>query len=917
MKGVQASKVRSRVALLSGGAALILVSAGPAYSQATAQAPVPMNAPQLADPAEADQDAPATSDAHVEDIVVTGTLLRGVAPVGTNVIGVDREQIRATGATSTNDVLSRIPQISSNFNRVAVSSTNDPGTTISRPNIRNLGASGSNTTLVLVDGHRIVGAGVLQTTPDPDVVPPGIIERVEIVPDGGSSIYGSDAIGGVINFITRKRFDGLELNGRYGFADDYYQYDINATAGKDWGFGSLYASYVFTKHDAILGLDRDFVRQITPNTACAPGTVTVGTVGSPTAVSYALPGRVANTTAQCDVSDNASIVPAERRHSAFAGFNQDLNDAISVDVRAFYTNRVTNPSVDQFRSSVTITAANPFFVPIGTATSQTVAFSYAPVFGPSNISTTKLNEWGVTPSFSAKLGGGWQLRAMGNYGRSSTSLRNPALNPTLQTVALGATTTGAALNPYDPTQTNGPVLAGIRNFETYGKSIQELGNGRLILDGSLFTLPGGDVRVATGGEIVWESYKLGQGTRVVNNPDGLARGRGERTGKSLFGELAIPIFGSGNGFAGMRSLTLAASGRYDHYSDFGSTFNPKVGVTWRPLEGLSIRGNYGTSFNAPSLADTGAAISQVTVAPLLVLNTLAGASATNPASPPISALQSIILVTGGNPNLQPQEATTYSAGFDLNPGAIPGLSISGTYWKVKFRNQISIAFGPNLFAPGLESFYVLNPTQAQTTTIAGSGQVTGAFFNGRGIVPATTVEGVFSSPLRPYLLADLRRNNLGEVNTDGLDFNARYVRSTGFGSLNVGASGSYILNRDARTTATAPLVDVLATDASRLNLSASAGANVKAFSAQATLYHTAGYELGTAAGAQTRVGSYNVVDLVLTYDLTGKGILRDLSLSLNVNNLFDQDPPFFNSGFGYANGSTLGRLIQFGIRKKF
>src|SRR5882757_3718757 len=158
-----------------------------------------------------------------EDIIVTGTLLRGVAPVGTNVLGVTRQEILESGAASANDLLASIPQVG-NFGTVPVG-TGTFGLPIVRPNIRNLAAAGGSSTLVLLNGHRMVGAGVLQTSVDPSVLPPEVIDRLEIVPDGGSAIYGSDAIGGVINFITRSHFNGVAASARYGFADNYQTVD--------------------------------------------------------------------------------------------------------------------------------------------------------------------------------------------------------------------------------------------------------------------------------------------------------------------------------------------------------------------------------------------------------------------------------------------------------------------------------------------------------------------------------------------------------------------------------------------------------------------------------------------------------------------------------------------------------------------
>ena len=123
-----------------------------------------------------------------------------------------------------------------------------------RPTLRNLdgGNNGSNPTLLLLDGHRLPGMGVLSNSPDLDAIPSGAIQRIDVVPDGGSSIYGADAVGGVINLITRKSADGIDLGARYGFAENYYTADVNATVGHTWGGVSAYVSYNFAKHDSLV-----------------------------------------------------------------------------------------------------------------------------------------------------------------------------------------------------------------------------------------------------------------------------------------------------------------------------------------------------------------------------------------------------------------------------------------------------------------------------------------------------------------------------------------------------------------------------------------------------------------------------------------------------------------------------------------
>src|SRR5882757_4836363 len=205
-------------------------------------------------PAKAPPGGKAAATEDVSEVVVTGTLLRGVAPTGTDLISVPRDDIVATGVASSGDLLATIPQIG--FFGTLPRGNQDAGSPLVTPNLRNLGLPGDSTTLILMDGHRIVGAGVLQTFPDPTIIPPGVLERVEVTPGGGSSIYGSDAIGGVINFVTRRKFDGFEATGHYGVADNYSTYDANLTAGRAWSGGSALLSYAYARHDDLLGADR-------------------------------------------------------------------------------------------------------------------------------------------------------------------------------------------------------------------------------------------------------------------------------------------------------------------------------------------------------------------------------------------------------------------------------------------------------------------------------------------------------------------------------------------------------------------------------------------------------------------------------------------------------------------------------------
>lgn len=853
------------------------------------------------------QEKPATDAdaANVEQVIVTGTLLRGVAPTGTNVVDVSAQDIRAIGATDTNQILAKVPQVTSSFNTVPSLNGTDPGTSLVRPNLRNLGvAQGGTTTLVLLDGHRMVNAGILLTSVDPEVIAPNVIERVEIVPDGGSATYGSDAVGGVINLITRKRFDGFQVSGRGGFANEHHSFDMNMLVGKDWGSGSAYLSYAFMEHNPILGRDRDYIRQITPNTGeCSPGTVQI-TRGSVT-TNYALPGRTPNAMASCDGTDERALYPSARMHNVFASVTQEITSSVEFNLRAFYARKdatVSQSLTGPNGATGTITSTNPYYVPIAPDTgTQNVLFSYQGV--AQNGYTNQLEEFGVTPEITANLGDGWQLRTLGNYGRSTVSQPSQFIDTTAQNVALAATTTVAALNPYNVAATSPAVLGSIIRPAT-SRGTQELLNGRVILDGSPLSLPGGDVRVAIGSEIIHETLN-GRFTGNISATQSV-----HRNVYAFFGEASIPIVGQANAMPGIESLTLSVSGRYDHYSDFGGTFNPKLGLTYNPVDWITFRGNWGTSFDAPSMADGGTATDTrsilIPVAPFR-----------DPNDPASNFNRPEVIIAGGNSKLKPQEADTFSIGTDIRPKAIPGLTVSFTYYNIDLTQAIQIVplFSPtgDAFLPAYSQYVIKNPTLAQSLALsAGAPNIDAGSC-------CVSYAAMYATLGTPYAIIDARRQNLGELKQDGFDFNAAYVYDTDFGSISASIGGTYINSRQQSPIKGQPFVDVLASPgSSQLGLVGSLGAKVGNFTATTSLTHSAGFDLNPAIGTQTHVGDFDVVDLFLEYDVNGTGVLdKDLSFTLNVNNLLDRNPPFLNTDPGFTNGSTIGRFVMLGVTKKF
>lgn len=889
--------------------------------------------PAIANAAEDNSDGTEQKD---ETIVVTGTLVRGVAPTGASVIGVTAENVVASGVATTAQLLQTVPQLGS-FNDLQFPTGFGNSVTANRPNLRNLpgfNTAGGSSTLVLLDGHRMVGVGITSTAPDPDVIPAGAIERLEIVPDGGSAMYGSDAVAGVMNFVTRKKFDGFQVGGRVGFADSYTQYTADATVGKDWGAGGIYLAYSFAKNDEIRGRDRDYVQSFPVASNgflplnCNPGNIQITSAGVTT--NYGLPSRaaVANT---CEISDSAIVYPSLERHSLMAGFAQDLSDSLSIDIKGYYTHRRQTVGLGEFHpGNSTLTATNPFFAAnrIGTETSHVVTYSFGPATATDQPIT--LSTWGITPTLTWKFGGNWQLKVLGSYGESDTTSHQGAFNPTALSTAIAT----GLFNPYAPNTSNAQALSIITNYETYGHTRQFLGNFRAILDGDLFQFTGGAVKLALGAEYLSDHFKAQFGatvpgaqnlgaaaqlvgaTTVAPATTGLPVFDLKRNVKSLFGELVVPFFGADNATPGFEELRLSLAGRYDKYSDFGGTFNPKVGLTWKPFDFVTLRGSWGKSFNAPSLADN----SNADVLRLIVRTTAQfGPTAAQQAAnggpwPNVPAGAITYLRRGNAPGIQPQRAESWTLGADVSP--VSGLKFGATYYNIFVKGLIGLPnTNPTIVFQDYANILTINPSTALLNNLVSTAGV----FDGTPCHASAT-------PCTVYAFVELSKNNQGDFKVQGLDLSTNISHPTDFGSLSLDVNANYELKRYQRATPTANWVDLLAANNSRFKIRTAAGAQVGNLFGQVVWNHSAGYKLNPAVGfvAQSKVDSFDVFNLFFRYEPKGEGLFKDLSFTLNVDNVFDRDPPVyrqFNASQynieGFINGNTLGRFIQVGVSKKF
>lgn len=838
------------------------------------------------------QMAGGASENVLDAIVVTGSSIRGVPPVGSNLIGVTRDDIKTVGATTTPDLLAVVPQLNS-FNTAP--RANNAGAGSFAPGLRSLPATA---TLPLMNGHRLVAGGANETNPDFPFLPDLAIERVEIVADGASSIYGSDAIAGVVNFITRKRYSGLEMSARYGTADDYHTFSVSGLAGRDWGGGGILGAYQYSENGNVTGADRGYRKvDFRPfggvdarGTSCAaPNVVVAGVV-------YGAPGLAPNSTNYCDVGAPVDLVPASRLHSGFLSARQEVGQRVTLWGEVLYSDRKDHVQAAIPAQTVVLTAANPFFkAPPGTnATVETVLFRPDNIVGANHFDQIyHVKAGNSSAGADVSLPGDFKLNAYGTYDWAEHVAYQPMINPVALAAAAAGTTSVTALDPFGA-GTSASVANAITDYSTTVTIKQSTKLAAMKIDGPLMDLPGGELKIAAGAEYRHETFRQRGFVGATQVPENLGRNI-----KSIYGELFVPIVGDANAMRLARRLSVSLSGRYDKYSDFGSTSNPKVGVNWDPVEGLTLRGTYGRSFRAPGLRDVGA-----TVGAYYYDAATAGVLARDPTRG--TAQVNTVFLLGGNKSLQPEKARTYSFGVDVAPKALPGFRASATFYDINFTDVIGTPPTALVFTdPTFSSVVYRNPSASQLASLLALG------------VPVT-----LPTPLPAIGNAlDLRRGNFGVRKTNGVDFDVSYRRATSFGSVFGGVAGNYILKFNTQLSPTAPVSDALKLGVPKTTVRTTTGLTAGSVTGVAFVNYRDGvtnnYATPTGTSAYN-ADAYTTVDLRVSTTLPNAGLTKGAELALQVNDLFDKTPPFAPATDGIGGTyNPIGRFIAVNLRKTF
>jgi iron complex outermembrane receptor protein len=839
----------------------------------------------------------------LEEIVVTGSHIRGAEVAGSKLIVISREQIDASGYGRVEDVLATVTQ---NFNR-ANAAVSDPGFyNFNHGTEVQLRGLGVGTTLTLVNGQRQGASGYEGTFTDVSTIPVSAIERIEILPEGSAALYGSDAIAGVVNIILRRDFEGIEARVRSSATHgDATERSAALLLGHAGSRGDVLAGFQFNDSDALRcsaraycaanadlrrfgGTDfRGFASNpgtiLDPNTFKPIAAIPHGQDGTSLTAAQLIPGAVNHTN---NVPGN-DILPKQMMHSAFVSASYKVTEQWEVSADGRYSSRDSSFTLPVAPAYLLVPSTNAFNHLGGPVL---VAYDLSRDFGPEvdrGPTTTSF----VSTAVKGVLPKGWQINLSGAYAKASADLvsSNFDLNFPAIDAALASSDPATALNVFgDGSHTNATALAALRrqNAIYHALNVDTSASANVIADGPLFNSRAGAIRLAVGGEF---RHEHSIGLNIADGPENRVR-----LIRSGFFDLAVPIVGARAGSAADR-LDMSLAGRYDSYSDAGSTFNPKVGLSWRPLPLIKLRGNWGTSFRAP---------------PFFYSNPdQVGDTFIEDVIDPRSTIghPRAFVLAGPIPDLKPETARTWTAGVDLTPPAIRNLSLSLTYFGIAYQGRIQSPGDSVTFLTQEEEFSSLitrNPTPAQINAVCTKPPLAG---------------GDCSQPIAAIL--DVRFRNLASLKTRGVDAALDYFLDTAWGKVSSSLNGTYTIDQRQQISPTAPVFDVVSTvgNPPSLRLVETLSWSLRGWTVQTTVNYTGAYRDPGSVPVR-KVDSWTTVDVNIGYRVDGgSGWLANTQCNLGTNNALDQRPPFVNQPLGYdpANANLLGRQVSLLVVKRW
>ncbi len=859
---------------------------------------------------------------EVQRVEITGSAIKRIdAETAVPVTVIKVEDLKKQGVTSIEQIMSSLASVQQQQGTSQVVGLGTGGASFA--NLRGVGA---NKTLVLLNGRRLANNAFDSSAPDLNMIPFAALERVEVLRDGASALYGSDAVGGVINFITRKDYKG----GAISIGADRPQHPGGKTesANLSAGFGDLqndgynvFAVLDHQKQDSIGGTQRPFNTRyaggISPTTNPA-NFYQDGKTGNPTAPTCAtgtdLIPNADGTGCQMTTSSFVDYVPKSERDTALLKATIKLNENHELGFEYLASRSKVNSQIapvpygglrqNRVRTDGSL---NPFYPGNPGAITSNIPLNplYTEAGTPASVLPGFIHvKWRDLPNgpradenindqqrFIASLTGvvaGWDYDAALSYNENKVKEN---LTGYSDGGIISAGVLNGVINPFGPQDAAGSALiesaalnGNIQNAKGKTTGIDAHASREI---GDWFRA-GRQVAIAIGAEASKQDFlstaNHDYAAKVIAStgidPD--LRNEGTRNVYAGYAELNVPI---------IKDLDVTAALRYDKYSDFGNTTNPKFGFRYQPSKQVLLRGSFSSGFRAPSLYEINSAQTYG--------NTTKQDDPVNcPGGTPIAGKpsaancgQQFQALFGGNKNLNPETSKNMTVGLVVEP--VANLTLGVDLWSINLKHSIGTLNQDDVFGDPVKYAALYHRTATGNLATDGSQ------------CPDPTTCG--------YI--DLRNQNLGGINTNGVDLSALYkLRNSGYGSYTFSLNSTYVSKYEYQNTEGGEW---------HKNVGIYSGVGpVFAWQHNAAMNWTGG-QFGAGLSAHYKSGyaddpsgddPTNHVASYTTFDGYGSwSVSKAISLTFGIRNLFDRNPPLsyqtqtFQAGYDPRFTDPTGR----------
>jgi iron complex outermembrane recepter protein len=843
---------------------------------------------------------PGIEQTYVYGTHVTGSRIRragysGGAPVDV----LSSPDIELSGAQTLGELLKFVPAVSGNAISTAISNGGDGTATVT---LRGLPASN---TLVLVNGRRVANDGLAGESVDLNSIAPAAVERIEILKDGASAIYGSDAIAGVVNVIMKKDFHGFLAEGFYGRSQEGDLETSTATLQYGTGLpdGSFFISASVYEQDPIYSLDRDIsasadTRAIggSDQRSSATPNARVALPGGSTLIARGNGYRTASAEDLFDYAAYTTAVVPLQRNSVYTNASYDFSESVTgyIDLHYVETDSeatlAPTPVFTAFEQVPLVVSAsniyNSFGLDLEDVRRRLLEFPSRRQRNESESTRFSMVMEGLLADWNWDFGYNWSMskateatRAIVNadlLARGIGPQDNCQGPPVDDCVAINLTGPNGSLGPeqVDYIMATGEV-SGYSKLSALSVNFSHAFRG----------LAAGRTDLAFGLEHRWESTSKRPSellaTASTIGATNFEATKGSRDVTEVYVETVVPLWKS---TSGLQSLDLEAATRFSDYRDFGSTTNPKLALRWRVNPSVLIRANYAEGFRAPSLNE------------LYEGNTEEQAFLNDPCTQAVNVgvlpgcetqadptRNQFLTVKGGNARLRPEKSDSYSAGLVWTPGQVQGVALSADYFHIEQENVVSSS-----------AQFLVNQNASN-----------GAF-----------AERVTRDDMGNLTLVTANNINIGERRVRGADLAATWhLPRRPWGQISLSVNATWIRDYQARLDATAPALDLAGTfrDEASEGLGGipewksqfSLRWNQERWKGSYQIHHVDSMlEIIPGTGETRKIDSWTVHDVQLSYNFD---VLSGLRLSLGIDNLLNEEAPLASSAF---NDNIDGRTHE-------